>query len=385
MPHSPNSVIQADPLAFGRLVSQIRKSHGLTQENVVSRVPGHYGEVRSYRRIEAGARTPARDAAIAILRHGLEVNSQAAINQGLSLLSYTPLAAEEAAALNLAHSDEAAPIVAAEDVSTGAEGWYGRFSANRNAIAAAVIATSLVVGAIMAFWLTADAPLVLGSGIMYGALCAVSVLLESHVHVNRDGIPIAAALAFGVALVGSIAAVVSDAALVHVGSGGGLVAAVGFLWAAAAGQWLVVRPALEDRPVAPLRYQALTAQAAHLKNTLYFVLLATVFWIPPMHAVVVLERESQFGHIQFVHQAVSHQIFIIAKGIITPTPSGLVCAFVVMLLVAIWMADPLLSNLKQDRRQNGYCILLYTRTALFVGLSIVWIGWYSTRMAIFAA
>ncbi len=380
MSDSPSSLIEADPRAFGRLISQIRKAKGLTQEQVVGRVSDHYGEVRSYRRIEAGTRSPARDTAIAILSDGLDVDSQDRISQALSLLSYAPLTREEAVALKLTGSDDAKVSLAEQAVPTSSQARDRKLQASQT-VTTAIIAISVAIGGITAICLTVDALAVAGTAIIYAALYAVSVQLENHVQGDRDGSLIASALAFGVTLITSVAVLAADAGLVRHGSEAGLGVALVLLWAAAAGQWFIVRPALPDRAVAPLRYQALTAQAAHLKNTLYFVLLASVFWIPPMHAITVLERELHFGHVALVQQLASHQVFIIGRGIIAPGPAGLLGAFVVMLAASPIMAYPLFTNLKQDRRQNGYCILLFTRTALIFGLSILCLGWYAMRLA----
>jgi transcriptional regulator with XRE-family HTH domain len=379
VPDSPNSLTQADPRAFGRLIAKIREANGMTQPEVANRVPGHYGEASTYRRIELGSRKCSRDAAIAILRHGLQVSSLAVINSGLALLAYAPLNPEEIGALHLANSGNQAMTVPAEKIPDRQAGWLVRLSASRTATSAGLVTISLVL-AVVAARRMPFAAAVFGSAIVYAALYAVSVLLETQHQADHRRRPTAAALAFALMLIASVAALALDGWLVRTGSGAGLWAAFAVCWTAAGAQWFMVRPALADRAVVPLRFQAHTAQAAHLKNTLYFLLLASVFWLPPLHAVAVLRRELQFGHTAFVQQAISHPALIMGRSIISLGPEALMAVLIAVLGAAAVMGSRLLDNLKPDPRQNGYCVLLYTRTALFFGLSFLCIGWYADKL-----
>jgi transcriptional regulator with XRE-family HTH domain len=374
---SPKIPVQADPREFGRLIAGLRESKGLTQDDLASRVPAHYADGSTYRRVELGSRKPSRDAAIAILRHGLEINSAAEINRPLTLLAYAPLTAEEIIALKLTEmaldQGHAAVIPEPRPRLIRMDG------SNVILMATGIAAISSVFAASLAWWASANAVVLLTS-VLYAALYAVSVFLESQHQADRRTIPVAASLAFAVMVTASSAALSADMWLVRIGSGAGLLTAFAISWTAAAAQWLIVRPYLSDRAVVPLRYEPHTAQAAHLKNTLQFLLLASVFWIPPMHAVAVLRRELALGHTSFVQQVLSHQIMV-GKSIVSLAPVALGVLLLALIPVALIMGSRLVDNLKSDRRQNSYSILLYTRATLYFGLCIFCLGWYADALA----
>jgi len=60
--------------------------------------------------------------------------------------------------------------------------------------------------------------------------------------------------------------------------------------------------------VVPTNFQAHTAQAAHLKNTVYFLVIVLLFWLPPFHCVAVLRREIYAGHAASVREILAHQL-----------------------------------------------------------------------------
>jgi transcriptional regulator with XRE-family HTH domain len=373
----PEIPVPADPRAFGQLIARMRESKGLTQDDLAGRVPAFYADGSTYRRVELASRKPSRDAAIGILRHGLEINSTAEINRALTLLAYAPLTAEEAIALKLTETElgqiPVAVISEPKPHSTRIGG------SNAILVAAGIALISSVFAAWLTWWTSVNAAALLTS-VLYAALYAVSVFLESQHQTDRQAIPVAASLVFAVMVTASTGALSVDAWLVRIGSGAGLLTAFTISWAAAAVQWLIMRPYLSDRAVVPLRYEPHTAQAAHLKNTLQFLLLASVFWIPPMHAVAVLRRELALGHTSFVQQALSHQIMV-GKSMVSLAPVTLGVLLLALVPAALIMGSRLVDNLKSDRRQNSYSILLYTRAALYFGLCIFCVGWYADTLA----
>jgi hypothetical protein len=361
------------------MIARQRESKGLTQDDVAHRVPGHYADGSTYRRVELARRKPTRDAAIAILRHGLEINAAPDINRALALLAYGPLDKEEVGALRVVETPSGEVTVSAETVPAPKVPRVLFGFSDQVIMATGITVLSLVAVGTWAAFTSADLAAYMTS-VIYASLYAVSVLLESQHQTNRQTIPVAAALAFSIMATSSAAALSADAWLVRIGSGTGLITAFAIAWAAAGTQWLIVRPYLSDRAVVPLRYEPHTAQAAHLKNTMQFLLLASVFWLPPIHAVAVLRRELALGHTAFIQQALSREIMV-GKGIVALAPGALGLVLLAIIPVALVMACRLVDNLKSDRRQNRYSILLYTRAALFFGLSLYCLGWYADKLA----
>ena len=210
-----------------------------------------------------------------------------------------------------------------------------------------------------------DTALVMVSAILYGCLYAVSILLESAFDpAPSPNWPVASAV-FGLTLVTSVIALAIDAWLARSGVPAALPLSLAIFLIAAAAQWVIARSALSESVVVPTtRFHAHTAQAAHLKNTAYFLVIVILFWLPTFNCIAVLRREIRTGHAARVTAVLTHNV-LLGRDFVCFSVEWLWIAFLFLLLLAIPMAVRLLENLKADPNLNRYTALLYFRGVLY--------------------
>jgi hypothetical protein len=218
------------------------------------------------------------------------------------------------------------------------------------------------------------------SAILYGSLYTVSILLESAF--AAAPIPKGAVVSgvFGFTMVTSVIALAIDAWLARTGSPAALPLSLAIFLIAAAAQWYIARSALSESVVVPTNFQAHTAQAAHLKNTVYFLVIVLLFWLPPFHCVAVLRREIYAGHAASVREILAHQL-LHGRDFVCPNAGWLWSGFAFFLLLSIPMSARLLENLKSAPRLNTYTSLLYLRGVLYFLLIFICLIWYSGAIA----
>jgi hypothetical protein len=215
------------------------------------------------------------------------------------------------------------------------------------------------------------------SSAVYAGLYAVSILLETA-YENRDPKLIrAVVLTYSFMFLTSIAAVAVDVQFGSSAETGGFLFSLLVFFSAGTLQWLAVRPLLPDRTIVLATFSAHTAQAAHLKNTGYFLLLVMFFWLPPIHCIGFLERRLILGHEQLVRQLLDGTVFIFARGISYPKPGWLLCLLIVFIGVSVPMGARLTENLKEHPQRNQYLNLFYGRAVLYYGLCFLVLAWYS--------
>jgi transcriptional regulator with XRE-family HTH domain len=366
-----------NPRALGKAIAEERRSKGLKQKQVVERISSFYSDERSYRRVELGERLPDRDAVIAILESGLSVNEADKINRILALGGYAPLTAAEAQRHG---ASVLQPIVSpATPIPPRASFWHHLNEKSGLRFAISIAVCSLAVGCAIAA-VSKETALVMASAILYGCLYAVSILLESaFAPAPAPKWPVASAV-FGFILVTSVMALVIDSWLARIGIPAALPLSLAVFLIAAAAQWSIARPALSNAAVVPTRFQAHTAQAAHLKNTVYFLVIVILFWLLPFHCIVVLRREIQSGHAAWVRAILARRL-LLGRDFVCLSAEWLWLGFLFLLLLAIPMAVRLLENLKSDPRLNAYTALLYLRGILYFLLIFICLIWYSAAVA----
>jgi transcriptional regulator with XRE-family HTH domain len=325
---------------FGRRFRELRTGRGVTQDEVLKRSSA-YGDVRGLRKLENGEVRPGRKAIIDLLFTALEERDPATFDELLPLAGYRSLSEIERAQLGLTVSPpEPEPLRHAH--STLRFTW-------RLTVPVAIVVSIAIGWRVSGFdWVCA---------LMFSSLFGVSVLLEAaHEFRGRETIE-AASSASAIVLPMSLGALRLDSRGITAHQSETLLYALLLIVAGAATQWLLVRPALPSYTIVQSRFQSQTAQAAHLKNTGYFLLLAFLFWLPSHHCGEALRLHSEPGF--------------------CPPPLALWIVFALLVAAAVPMGAHLLDNLQPAPNQNVYFILFWLRAFLFFLLSAMILLWYS--------
>ena len=367
----------ADPRAFGRAIADLRRSKGLRRKEVVARLIGLYSEESSYGRVEQGRRTPDRNDALAIIVRGLGITDIKTIDQLLALAGYEGCTREDAERFKL-EAPQSPPRVV---VQLRAEAIIPRVLQAR--LAAAVVVILAVLTFLALLRVQEHIGFFLVTSLLYASLYVVSLILESTFIPDHSHLAPAATVLFSFMFATSIAALVTEQAMVEAEYAAALSVSLGILLLAACAQWKVTRPILPGFALAKARFQLLSAQAAHLKNTGYFLLFVVLFWLPPAHAVLVLEREARAGRVQLVRELVSHQVMV-GEGLVALNAAPLVGMWVLLVLVSLPMGAHLLDSMRPHPKLNAFYILFYLRAFLYFALSAICLGWYFNALGQFS-
>ena len=359
---------------MGQALAELRRSWGLTQKEVAARVSTYYSDERAYRRVERGERLPDRDNVIAIVTVGLGVVSPETINRLLVLAGYADLTEAEARSLNPAPVTVPTPPLIVPQ-KAGARSWLG--TDGRKRLVAVVVSFLIVSGAIAST--SPHAVIVMLTSALYGCLYAVSVLLESAFGTSNGKAARAGTRVFCLMLLTSVLALAADEWLVEAGGSTALSVSLSVFVLSAGFQWLWVKRVLPESVIVPSRFQAHTAQAAHLKNTAYFLLIVVLFWLPPVHCISVLRREIRLGHADLARNMLGGWV-IIGPDVVCLNVACLWGLFLLLLLLAIPMSAWLLNNLKPHPKTNTYINLLYLRAFLYFLLILVCLIWFSSSL-----
>jgi transcriptional regulator with XRE-family HTH domain len=326
---------------FGQRFRELRTGRGLTQDDVTKRSAA-YGDVRSLRKLESGEVQPKRKVIIELLFEAIEERNSAVFDELLALAGYRALGDQEKSRLGFVVV-ELEPVPAMHSVP-----WRIRWMWRGTIIGGALVSVLVGWGVSGFDWL---------GSLMYASLFAVSLLLEAaHEFHGRETIEAAgAAAAFVLPL--SLAALRLDNRGVGEQNAASLAYALSLIVLAACLQWVIARPALPSYTIVQTRFQSQTAQAAHLKNTGYFLLLAFVFWLPPHHCGEAARRHLQPAF--------------------CPPPLALWIALVCLMAGTVPMGSHLLDNLQPTANHNLYVNLFWIRALLFFALSAMSLLWYS--------
>jgi transcriptional regulator with XRE-family HTH domain len=333
----------ADLERLGQRFRELRTSRGITQDEVIKRCAA-YGTARSLRKLESGEQRPRRQAIIDLLAEAIGEQNPAIFDELLTLAGYQGLNGKERKALglwaNLPEPVKPPPAVTREIR------WLWR-----SLILLGLVASVFSGRNLSGFDWTCS--------LLYSGLYAVSVLLEAaHDYQEGETLEAAGAAAFLVLPI-SLGALALDSREV---SAERLLYALFLFVFAAAAQWFAVRKALPLVTIVKTSFQAQTAQAAHLKNTVYFLLLVFVFWLPPRHCIEAIRQG-------------------VAPGF-SPNPLWLAIALGALMLATMPMGSRLLENLQPTPRHNLYLSLFWARAFLFFLLSALLVIWYWLALSV---
>ena len=367
----PSSI---NPKAVGHAIAELRLSLGLTQKQVAGQVSTHYSDDRAYRRVERGERLPDRDKVIAILNSGLSIGQTETINRVLGLAGYAALTESEVWSLKPASvmGPVSTPLVPQR---ASAEFWHGPSGRKR---LVAVVVSSLALSGAIAFT-GPNGIMVMLAAVLYSSLYTVSVLLESAFGPNSGKTVPAGAGVFCLMLLTSVLALAVDGWLVDAGNAAALPVSLAVFVLSAGLQWLLVKSALPDSAVVPSRFASHTAQAAHLKNTLYFLLIVVLFWLPPIHCIAVLRREIRAGNAALA-KAMLERTVIIGRDVVCLNSTWLWGLFLFLALLSLPMGAWLTNSLNPHHKTNTYTNLLYLRAFLYFLLILACLIWFSSSI-----
>lgn len=368
----------------GATLRRLRTSRGITQKEVINRV-GSYSDESSYRKVERGVRKPERRTLIELAINGVLERRISVVDELLALAGYEGLSEAEIEEFSLKNEPQssaqnhpdATTSLPSESSELFTDSDDTDFDRSDWLILSSVILAS-IVAAVLLSSLSEPLPqwFVITTSILYASLYLVSVFLETAYQKRSAQVAYRGVVAFCLVLLTSISALVLDGNLARAGRGIGLWLALAIFLVIAVTQWILVRPVLPASSIVKAKFEPHSAQAAHLKNTSYFLLLVVLFWLPTAHFMAAsgspTKREALAKHLSIPGD------LGLAGGSFYPKPEWMWAILLLMIAVALPMGSHLLDNLEPHSRRNLYLNLFYMRLILYFALSAICLIWYST-------
>jgi hypothetical protein len=218
---------------------------------------------------------------------------------------------------------------------------------------------------------------------IFAGIVALSVFMEIAYQYHRFAVLAwtaapAVLLWIAVALAGAMA---SDWGLTGSGRTSGLALSNGVLLAAAALQYLVLRPFLPAYPITEAMFQTWTAQAAYLKDTVYALVFAALFTLMPFHFIIAMQRELQNGRHRMAFELLTGGRFAVAplhSPYITPWILGLL--LICGAIYSIVSTAHLLEALKVTEYSNLFIHTIQIRWLLYLALGLEGLAWYHSAL-----
>jgi len=212
---------------------------------------------------------------------------------------------------------------------------------------------------------------VIVSSLLYASLYAVGVLTELSYEFDRFRLiaPRLALITFLWILATSLAGLAIGYRLARKGKS--VVATMAVFVAAAGVAHLGLRPFLPDVPSVRAHFQTYTIEAAYLKDTLYFLLLACIFWLPAFHFVA-----SRRGH-ELPSSAPSKVDSADTSIPFRPNPAVLFRLWVGIIVLGILMLAHLFDNLIPGPHLNLFMQMVLLRSVIYFALGSECLLWYS--------
>jgi DNA-binding winged helix-turn-helix (wHTH) protein len=214
---------------------------------------------------------------------------------------------------------------------------------------------------------------------VYAALYVVALVLEISYEFDRFGtsaLKIAPLVLCWMTLT-SFAGLTADRKLTSQGKASGLAASTAAFLIAAAVLLAALSRFLPSSPVTQSVLQGYPAQAAYLKDMVYFLILGFCFLIVPFHFIVTVELDVARGrHHQVFGLLTGNRQSSSSRGAIYPRFWALASLLVVLAACSLVMTSRLLDHLKPATYTNLFVQLVYLRAFLYFGLGIWCLIWY---------
>lgn len=214
---------------------------------------------------------------------------------------------------------------------------------------------------------------------LYAALYAVGLLGEIAYQFDRYGrasLWVAAAI-FTFVFVTSLAGLAVDWKLTRDGSRKGIAASAAIFLGSALLVFAGACLFLPTNPVTEMNWQTYTAQAAYLKDIVYFLVLLVIFLLPPFHFVLAMQRELQSGrHKSTLSLLTGDKLSLTPRSVYYPRFWVLALILAVIVGVSFFLHHNLMSNLKPGEYMNLFANLIHARLILYHLLATVCLYWY---------
>jgi DNA-binding winged helix-turn-helix (wHTH) protein len=219
---------------------------------------------------------------------------------------------------------------------------------------------------------------------LYAALYSSAVFLETAYEFDRYGRSARgiAAIVFGWMMGTSVLGLVVDRKQTARNRTGGFPITVVIFFAGAACVLGCLTRFLPNQPITQAAFQTYPAQAAYLKDTVYFLLLALIFQIVPFHFIAAAEHEIREGRYRSVRSTLTmRRLAVLPSGTIYLRFGHLSLLLVMFAMLSIAMTAHLLDNLRPGPYRNLFTQLVYLRGVLYFGLGIECLAWYHSALA----
>lgn len=138
---------------------------------------------------------------------------------------------------------------------------------------------------------------------------------------------------------------------------------------------------LPDFSITEAVYQTQTAQAAYLKNTIYFLLLASAFLLPTFQFVAVARREISNGNHAAILNLLLHKRRAVApSGAFYWRVSVLSGVLILAIIFILGATNRLLDNLKPHVHLNLFSQLAFARGFLSFVFAASCLYWYAKNL-----
>lgn len=366
---------------FGDAIRDLRERKGFTRKEVAGRITTYYSDDSAYGRVEQGRRAAKRDSALAILVDGLLMIDPVEVNSYLALAGFEGLTEDEAKKFKFETAGIRPPTAPMPSPSPVVPSTLEKIAAwpKPTGSAAALVLCALLLAGVLASRSSLPVWFSLLTSVLYAGLYVISVLLEGAYGPLTQKLVAACVVVFAFILMSSTIAIVADDAAVQSGQTYGLFFSLAIFTLSAVLQGMFVRDALPPHPIVRARFVTHTAQAAHLKNTAYFLAIVFVFWVPPTHCVSTLLRLQISGQGALIAPILSHPI-IVSEGVICMNILPLWVLVLFTLGASLFMRSRILDNLRPSPNLNRFLILFYVRAALYFALVFLSVGWFTTSI-----
>ena len=214
---------------------------------------------------------------------------------------------------------------------------------------------------------------------LYAALYAVALLGEIAYQFDRYGrasLWVAVAIFFWV-FVTSLTGLAVDWKLTRDGSRKGIAASSAIFLCSALAVFAGACLFLPTNSVTEMNWQTYTAQAAYLKDIVYFLVLLVIFLLPPFHFVLAMQHELQAGrHKSVLSLLTGDKLSLTPRSVFYPRFWVLALILAVIVGVSVFLHHNLMSNLKPGEYMNLFANLIQTRLILYYLLAAECLYWY---------